>query len=88
MSTPENPPAFPRTESRNSEGPVCIQDSTARIVSVGGMTLRDYFAGQALEGLIASQDEVEGATTHEQVRSAVVKAAYGYADAMLKERAK
>ncbi len=45
-----------------------------------GMTLRDYFAGQAMQGLIASD--------HEQVRSEdkVAQWAYDQADEMLRAR--
>lgn len=50
-----------------------------------GMTLRDYFAAKALQGMIAgdigSMTEPEDATT-------VAQAAYFVADAMLKERSK
>ena len=44
-----------------------------------GMTLRDWFAGQALAGRLASGPS----TTHEQI---VAEVAYQYADAMLKAR--
>ena len=47
-----------------------------------GMTLRDYFAGQALAGMWALSDM---ATVKDEV---VAKAAYSLADAMLKERVK
>ncbi len=57
-----------------------------------GMTLRDYFAGQALQGFLAGPM----ATALEKVASRrgidvdelASKAAYEYADAMLKEREK
>lgn len=45
-----------------------------------GMSLRDYFAGQALVGLLASSDQV--------VHVDVAQTCYVYADAMLKERDK
>lgn len=49
------------------------------------MSLRDWFAGMALQALIAS-----GVVRHEgeSHRDAVVRAAFEYADAMLKEREK
>lgn len=63
-----NPPAFPQT----------IDDmGTLRSVAEG-MTLRDYFAGQALAGNINSITNL-----HE-----VAKDAYKVADAMLLEREK
>ena len=43
----------------------------------GGMTLRDYFAGQALMGMLAR-------TVYN--RNSMAKFSYQYADAMLKER--
>lgn len=56
-----------------------------------GMSLRDYFAGQALIGLLASEtvemhyvDGFNNKTRHE----AVANEAYLTADAMLKEREK
>jgi hypothetical protein len=47
----------------------------------GGMTLRDYFAGQALMGLVASTD-LHG-TFNDYARSS-----FQYADAMIAERDK
>lgn len=48
-----------------------------------GMTLRDWFAGQALAGLIASNDAGAGDRIEE-----IPSYAYSIADAMLKARAK
>lgn len=58
-----------------------------------GKTLRDEFAMAALQGWIAGvvneldgyEDEEEAFAEHQAL---VAKAAYGYADAMLAERAK
>lgn len=93
MSAPENPPAFPRTESRNSEGPVCLQDSTARIVSVGGITLRDYFAGQALVGILSNATWTDALVKHngtdkDRLLEDIGGQCYDIADAMLAERSK
>lgn len=59
-----------------------------RLVGDYGMTLRDYFAGQALAGILAGgfadtipHDDIGGG-------SDAAFFAYTYADAMLKERAK
>ena len=49
-----------------------------------GMTLRDYFAGQALVGQIAA---CAGETPYPS-RDRAAKQAYEYADAMLKARTK
>ena len=51
-----------------------------------GMSLRDYFAGQALAGWIASFTESTRKSEADSTVAAMV--AYQYADAMLKERAK
>ena len=57
-------------------------------VMTSGLSLRDYFAAAALQGLLASGTGVIVAVT--QARShdpdEVANAAYAYADAMLKER--
>jgi hypothetical protein len=50
----------------------------------GGMTLRDWFAGQALAGYLAMHSDPECGTP-ERERTAVV--CYQFADAMLAERA-
>ncbi len=66
-------PAFPSEQRYSSE-----------TVHVLGMTLRDWFAGQALVGLLASGVAAERGQSSEDVAGA----AYANADAMLAERAK
>ncbi len=66
MSAPKNPPAFPS---------VCLNDPCHE-ASVPGMTLRDWFAGQALKECIAQYQGTEDAA----------EVAYNYADAMLAQR--
>ena len=72
--------AFPQVESDNE-----LSDKHAggwsHAYSYGGMSLRDYFAGQALAGLCANGQAVGRMYAHPQ-------AAYFLADAMLRERAK
>lgn len=46
----------------------------------GGMTLRDYFAGQALAGALANRVALQAD------KGLVAKRAYEYADEMLKAR--
>lgn len=58
-------PAFPVPNSANTNG----QE---------GMTLRDYFAGQALSGMMASGDIF--------APDSAASRAYVFADSMLKER--
>lgn len=51
-TTDDGGPAFPETEwGRAQDGAVCQQ-------TVSGMTLRDYFAGQALMGLSPAYTEL------------------------------
>lgn len=80
MSEKNGGSAFPEIDSY----PAWDHDSErnyTRTHSVGGMTLRDYFAGQALMALIMVIDGALDVDPH-AVR------AYEYADAMLKEREK
>lgn len=67
----EPTPAFPQNFDSNNDPHAAFADDR------GGMTLRDYFAGQALVGL--SVDE------HTSVSKAA-HLAYEYADAMLEAR--
>ncbi|SLK04001.1 hypothetical protein [Novosphingobium mathurense] len=69
MRVPENPPAFPHELPSGG--------------SVSGMSLRDWFAGQALGGMLASEGDQSG-YYHDAAFSA--QRAYSLADAMLAER--
>ena len=64
---PSNPPAFPRNYRSDGHN---------------GMTLRDYFAGQALAGMLCN-GYMPGVD-----RMPMAMAAYELADKMLAERAK
>jgi hypothetical protein len=79
MNTPINDggPAFPAPMfTRQADGqPMCPQE-----FGLGGMSLRDYFAGQALTSFLVSPI-YRGASTKD-----VVERAYWFADAMLDER--
>ena len=70
-------PAFPTTETSTVAfgNPIVIQHP--------GMTLRDYFAGQALAGMLAdpSRDDEDWPT-----KEHFTEEAYSYADAMIEER--
>lgn len=71
----DNPPAFPVVgTSRHHDG----------------MTLRDYFAGQAMVALAASVFEgaAKANMTQEFAQNSLIEGVYKLADAMLKERAK
>lgn len=50
-----------------------------------GMTLRDYFAGQALAGICATEQS-EKYGCHKDDHWNASKRAYGYADAMIEAR--
>lgn len=52
----------------------------------GGMTLRDYFAGQALAAIIASEPVVPRKVAEFPYTADKARMAYRYADAMLKAR--
>ena len=71
MSTPINDggPAFP-----------LINEHTHPTTINNGMTLRDYFAGQALAGILVSPNFTEASTKD------IVERAFWFADAMLDER--
>ena len=49
-----------------------------------GMTLRDYFAAKAMQGLIAASGDADGGIDYSE--AAVAESAYLMADAMLKAR--
>jgi len=55
-----------------------------------GMTLRDYFAAKAIQGIFSSQTELRALGAHNDIHSiyALVGEAFLIADAMLKEREK
>jgi hypothetical protein len=67
-------PAFPHSGMQNGPG-------MFKHITSGGMTLRDWFAGQALAGMMAHPVAPTTAVWRDYAR-----AAYGLADAMLKER--
>ncbi len=72
-------PAFPLIGAESDH------DGSERAYS--GMTLRDYFAAAALQGLCAKELHTVGMYEPSKFAQIVVRA-YTYADAMLLERAK
>ena len=69
-----NPHAFPKLPiTKNSNGEILYQSD--------GMTLRDYFAAKAMQGLLSDPD-----WRIDLPFSATASAAYKMADAMLKAR--
>jgi hypothetical protein len=76
MAKVENPPAFPTTK------PLDTWDDPNQ-----GMSLRDYFAGQAMTELRPPKYYIGAEETRLSFRD-YAKTAYDIADAMLAERAK
>lgn len=78
-------PAFPQFAvdacQRDGHGDLIEPFTT----SEGGMCLRDWFAGQALTGLLAANATYGGRTDN---REKLAGDAYQHADAMLKARAR
>lgn len=75
----DNPQAYPCLDS--SCGELSMRDP--------GMTLRDYFAGQALAGIVAAvMGTRDTNTTPDNFNAAIALGAYQLADAMLAERSK
>ena len=75
MSAYTGGPAFP--EDR--------YDEETRVGQHPGMTLRDWFAGQSLKGIIAGLQCEPGQTVDDLIRAAAIRA-YEVADAMLEAR--
>jgi hypothetical protein len=73
-------PAFPAEVGSDGD---FIQTGTQSF-RVPGMTLRDYFAAKAMQGLIAGSGNNDGAVDYKE--DAVVQSAYSVADAMLLAR--
>ncbi len=74
--------AFPTTEEMSS----WIDNETGRTIvelkTTKGMTLRDYFASKAMQGMLVKQPD--GFV----LASSIVELSYQFADAMLEEREK
>lgn len=79
MSKAENPSAFPRPDVTDAMGCGIREGSD-------GMTLRDWFAGQALAGLLSGNQKFS--VTDDQLHDAIALASMRLADAMLAERQK
>lgn len=66
---------------KNNGGPAfpVMRDDVAQNDAWGGMTLRDYFAAKAMQGFAACEEQYSNLDT-------MAKAAYSYADAMIRAR--
>ena len=72
-------PAFPVTQSQS-----CPSCHIGMIQHDTGMTLRDWFAGNAMKGIVISE-RIDGGNL---LGSKIAKTAYRLADAMIAEREK
>lgn len=72
---------------RDTSGPAFPAGFEASDNDTMGLTIRDYFAAQALAQLIARLEN-ESHATIESAAKECAEAAYVFADAMLKERDK
>ena len=79
MTKPNGGSAYPFMWWRSPDGMVAVNNT-------GGMSLRDYFAGQALMGLM--HVPWIGSYTLEMRAGMRAIEAYGFADAMITEREK
>lgn len=91
MKKPDGGPVFPQAHEQRYADPVhgVIRPSDIYGAAALGMSLRDYFAGQALAGMTSRLDADRVRryfTGHYDGREASV--AYVIADTMLAERAK
>lgn len=80
MPKPNNPPAFPVSASRISDGQgnICITTGNC------GMDLRDYFAAKAMQSFIIKENNWSSPLAY----GVAVTRSYDIADAMLAEREK
>lgn len=84
MSKYVNQPAFPIPELRNPHTGDVIQQGWE------GMSLRDWFAGMALQGMCANPD-ITSAMSEKgmkpfEIRESFASSAYAQADEMMEER--
>jgi hypothetical protein len=79
MSLPDTP-AFPKTGNFNND-PSGEYDSENQ----NGMSLRDYFAGQALIALIDKEQNPRQQINAGTLATVIAEEAYLYADAMVNE---
>lgn len=69
----------------NNGGPAFPVPNDANVNDQEGMTLRDYFAAKAMQGMLANPNQ-DYAPLTVKAQEAVVAGAYEMADAMIKTR--
>lgn len=80
MSNKTGGPAFPTPSGWNSHGEWVEAEAQAE-----GMTLRDYFAAKAMQGMLANPD-LKDSVFQGVEHGFLEKSAWAIADAMIKER--
>jgi hypothetical protein len=72
----------------NTGGPAFPVDETALVRNLQGMTLRDYFAAKAIQGICANPKDIHvfEDETYEEYIDEIATCSYKIADAMLKAR--
>lgn len=75
-------PAFPSVTTSVSGQPPQIR----QVITGGGMTLRDWFAGQAMKAIIINPSQIQLKHIAIDTDTKVGIAAYAIADVMLKAR--
>lgn len=82
MSTKDGGSAFPKQPAFH------MLDGATAVYEQEGMSLRDYFAAAALQGMLACSRSTQTCDTVQQNTIAAAEWAYEYADAMLAAREK
>jgi len=65
---------------------VYSQGESQRLFAVGGLTMRDWFAGMAMQGYLAGRSNIKAENPMNFERHRAAKDCYNYADAMLAAR--
>ncbi len=82
MSNKTGGPAFPQSGVCTPE----INSWDSEDFGGRGLTVRDYFAGKVLQGVMASGTSMSIGTNHEEAMLDMARAFYSMADAMIKAR--
>lgn len=75
--------AFPEIKTEYNES---IHEYTNNTYSTGGMSLRDYFAAKAMQGLMCNNELPENFDGENEAAIWMAKVSYLTADAMMKAR--
>lgn len=78
---PENPPAFPRSITE-----VHRDGNVLYTAAADGMSLRDYFAGQAVAGSLCEFTHIPSSERGQRQAQKIAAQSYAIADAMLAAR--